>query len=60
VIIVETWRQPIRVVVTQSLDVGITTIGVETVVAPTMDVVKRGILIKFAAKLGSGSSGMLT
>ncbi len=43
--IVETQRQPTRVVVTQSLDVGVTTIVVETVVAPTIDVVKMGVLI---------------
>jgi hypothetical protein len=29
------------------------------VVAPTMDVVKKGILIGFIAKLGSGLSGVL-
>jgi hypothetical protein len=32
---------------------------VETVVEPNIDVVKRGVLIGFAAKLGSGSSGVL-
>jgi hypothetical protein len=38
--------------------VGITTIGVETIVAPTVDVIRRGVLIRFVAKLGSGSSGI--
>ncbi len=38
---------------------GITTIGVETVVMPTMDVVKRGVLIGSTTKLGSGLSGVL-
>ncbi len=38
---------------------GITTIGVETVVVPNIDIVKRGVLIGSAAKLGSGSSGVL-
>jgi hypothetical protein len=33
---------------------------VETIVTPNMDVVKRGILIGFVAKLGSGSGGVLT
>jgi len=32
---------------------------VETVVASNIDVVKRGILIGSAAKLGSGSGGVL-
>jgi hypothetical protein len=40
--------------------VGIIGIGVETIVTPNMDVVKRGILIGFLAKLGSGSGGVLT
>ncbi len=38
---------------------GITTIGVEIIVSPNMDVIKRGVLIKFATKLGSGSDGVL-
>jgi len=29
------------------------------VVAPTMDVVKRGVLIGYVSKLGSGSNGIL-
>ncbi len=32
--------------------------GVETVVEPNMNVVKRGVLIGFVSKLGSGSSGV--
>jgi len=32
---------------------------VEIVFAPSMDVVRRGILIGFVAKLGSGSNGVL-
>jgi hypothetical protein len=31
---------------------------VEKIVAPNIDVVKRGILIKSTTKLGSGSSGV--
>jgi hypothetical protein len=34
------------------------TIGVETVVAPNIDVVRRGVLIGSATKLGNGSSGI--
>ncbi len=37
----------------------ITTTRIEMVVASTMDVVRRGILIRFVAKLGSGSGGVL-
>jgi hypothetical protein len=39
--------------------VSITTTRIEMVVASTMDVVRRGILIRFVAKLGSGSGGVL-
>ncbi len=49
VVVVETRRQ----------NASITTIRVETVVVPTMDVVKRGVLIGFETKLGSGSGGIL-
>ncbi len=38
--------------VIQSLDVGIITTGVETIVAPTMDIVRKGILIGFVKKIG--------
>ncbi len=60
VVVVETWKEHIRIVVAQSLDVGITTTRVETVVVSNKDVVKRGILIKFTRKLGSESNGVLT
>ncbi len=53
--IVETWRQVVGVVVPQSLDTNIITIGVQTVVVPNMDVV----LIGFVTKLCSGSNGVL-
>jgi hypothetical protein len=59
VTVVETWIQPTRVVVTQSLDARITTTWVETIVTPNMNVVRRGILIAFVAKLGSGWNGIL-
>jgi hypothetical protein len=42
VTIVETWKQHAKVGVTQSLDASITTIGVETIVTPNIDVVRRG------------------
>jgi hypothetical protein len=58
--IVETQRQLVGVVVIQSLDVNITTIGIEMVVVPTMDIVKRGVLIRFVAKLGNGLNGVST
>jgi len=32
--------------------------GVQTVVEPNINVVKRGVLIGFISKLGSGSSGV--
>jgi hypothetical protein len=38
--------------------VGITTIGVETIIAPHHGCIKRGILIRFVAKLGSGLGGV--
>jgi cell shape-determining protein MreC len=54
--IVETWRQHAGVGVIQSLDTCITTTWMEMVVAPNMDVVRRGVLIGSITKLGSGSS----
>ncbi len=39
---------------------GVTIIGVETAVVPTMDVVRMGVLIGFATKLGSRSGGVST
>jgi hypothetical protein len=57
-IVVEIWKQPVGTKVTQSPDVIITTIGVETVVAPNTNVVKGGVLIRFATNLGNGSSGV--
>jgi len=56
---VETQKQHVGVGVIQSLDVGITTIGVETVVMPNIDVFKRGVVIGSAAKLGSKLGGVL-
>jgi hypothetical protein len=39
--------------------VGITTVGVKTVIMLTMDVVRRGVLIGSTTKLGSGLGGVL-
>jgi hypothetical protein len=47
------------VVEIRTQNVGITTIGVEMVGVPTMDVVRRGILFGFATKLGSESGEVL-
>jgi hypothetical protein len=58
--IVETQKPLVGIIVTQSFDVGITTTKVKTVVVPTMDVVKRGVLIGFATKLGNVSNGIST
>jgi len=41
--IVENQKQHAKVKVTQSLDVSITTIGVETVFAPNINVLRRGV-----------------
>ncbi len=41
------------------MDAGTTTIGIEMVFMPNMDVVKRGILIGSIIKLGSGLGGVL-
>ncbi len=59
VAIVEIWRQPTRIKVTQSPNVIITTTRVEKMVAPNVNVVKGGVLIGSIANLGSGMSGIL-
>jgi hypothetical protein len=56
--VVETQKQHVRIGVTQSFDVHITTIGVETVVVPSIDVIKKGVLIGSTIKLGSGLGGV--
>ncbi len=58
VVVVENQRQHARVGIIQSLNGVIRTIGVEMVVTPCINVFKRGVLIGFAAKLGSESSGV--
>ncbi len=57
-VVVET-RKQLRVDIIQSLDASITTIGIETFVMLTMDVVQKGVLIGSVAKLGNGSGGVL-
>jgi len=51
-IVVETQKQHVGVGFIQSFDACITTTRVETIVAPNIDVIRRGVLIGFAAKLG--------
>jgi len=59
-IVVETWKQHVGGIgVIQSLSASITTIGMEMVVAPNIDVVRKEILTRFVAKLGSGLGGVL-
>ncbi len=55
VVIVETQRQHVGIKVTQSHNVVIRTIGVDKVVAPNTNVVKRGVVIEFVINLGHGS-----
>jgi hypothetical protein len=59
IIIVIFRRQLTRIEVIESPNVIITTIGVETMVAPSMNVVKNGVLFGSVANLGSGSGGIL-
>jgi hypothetical protein len=59
VVVVETRKQHAGVKITQSLDVGITTTGVETIVMPNINVVKREVLIGSTTKLGNESRGIL-
>ncbi len=54
IVVVETRKQHVRIKVSQSFNVGITTTRVEIVVAPSIDVVRREVLIGFPTKLGSG------
>ncbi len=50
--ITETWRQPARIEVTQSLNAIIITIGVDTNVALNTNVARKGVIIKFVINLG--------
>jgi hypothetical protein len=53
-IVIEIQRQLARMEVTKLLNVVITTIGVEMVVAPNTNVVRGGILIRIVENLGHG------
>ncbi len=57
--VVETQTQPIGVKVAQSFNKFVTTIKVEMVVEPNMDVVRKGMVIGSATNLSRGSSGFL-
>jgi hypothetical protein len=59
VVVVEIRRQPTRIEVTQSLNVVIPTTRVKTIVAPSTNVVKGGILIRSTTNLGCGLGGVL-
>jgi hypothetical protein len=52
-VVVETQKQPIGIKVIQSFNAIITTIGVETMVAPNMDV-RRGVVIGFTINVDHG------
>jgi hypothetical protein len=56
---VETQKQHVGIGIIYSLNAGITTIGMQMVVEPNINVVRRGVLIGFATKLGSGLGGVL-
>jgi hypothetical protein len=58
VAIVEIWKQPAGIKVSQPFNVVIPTIGVETIVAPNTNFVKGGVLIGFVANLGYGLGGV--
>ncbi len=58
VAVVETHKQHVGVGVAQSLNASITITRVEMIVAPNINVVRRGILIGSVAKLGSESGGV--
>ncbi len=54
VVVVKIQRQPIKIEVTQPLNVVIPTTGMETVVAPDTNFVSGRVLIGFVANLGHG------
>jgi len=58
-VIVEIWKQPVGIEVTQSPNVVITTIWMEMVVTPNTNVVRGGVLIGSTINLGRGSGGVL-
>jgi hypothetical protein len=58
--VAETQRQYAGVKVIQSFNARMTTIGMEMVIVPNINVVKRGVLIGSTTKLGSGLGRILT
>jgi hypothetical protein len=54
VAVAKTWRQPFGIEVTQSLNAVITTIGMETIVVPNMNVVSKGVIIGSTSNLNRG------
>jgi hypothetical protein len=59
VAIVETQKQHVGIEVTQSFSAIITTTRVEVVVAPNMDVVRKGVVIGYVVNVNCGSRGFL-
>jgi len=58
IITIETHKQHVGIGVTQSLGACIISAKVEKIVGPKIDVVRRGVLIRSIAKLGSRSGGV--
>jgi hypothetical protein len=56
--IVKTQKQHVGVDIIQSLNAGITTTGVETIVVTNIDVIKKGVLIGSTTKLGNELGGV--
>ncbi len=56
--IIETWKQHVGIRVIQSFDACIKTIGMETIVTLSINVIRRGVLIGSITKLGSGLGGV--
>lgn len=54
-IVTKIWRQPVGIKFTQSLNVVITIAGMETIVAPNMNIVRKGVIIGSTTNLDSGS-----
>ncbi len=50
--VAETWEQLVGIKVTESFNIIITTIGVHMVFAPSTNVAKRGVVIKYVVNLG--------
>jgi hypothetical protein len=59
VTIFETQKQPTGIGVIQSLNTIVTSIGVETMFVPIMDIVRKGMVIGSATNLGRGLGGVL-